>query len=72
MYRGRPTAGDTFSEETVQTEKVDPGQYQLADQNAPQISLHTDPGNGKKYEQQSDQKAGYVGEKNPPRHSQSL
>ena len=43
-----------LAEETVQTEKIDSGKYQLADQNPPQISLHTDHGNGKKYEQQPD------------------
>ena len=43
-----------FSEEVIQTEKIDSGKYQLADQNPPQISLHTDHGNGKKYEQQPD------------------
>lgn len=36
-----------LAEETVQTEKIDSGKYQLADQNPPQISLHTDHGNGK-------------------------
>lgn len=52
--------------------KIDSGKYQLADQNPPQISLHTDHGNGKKYEQEPDQKADHVGEKDPPRHSQPL
>ena len=59
-------------EKTVQTQKIDSGQYQLAYQNAPQISLHTNPGDGKKYEQQPDQKTDHVGEEDPPRHSQSL
>ena len=71
MYRS-PTAGDTFSEETIQTEKVDPGQHQLAYQNAPQIPLHTDPGDGEKYKGQAGQQADHVGEKDPPRHAQPL
>ena len=61
-----------MAEETVQTEKIDSGKYQLADQNPPQISLHTDHGNGKKYEQEPDQKTDHVGDKDPPRHSQPL
>lgn len=61
-----------FSEEVIQTEKIDSGKYQLADQNPPQISLHTDHGNGKKYEQEPDQKTEHVGGKDPPRHTETL
>lgn len=61
-----------FSEEVIQTEKVDSRQHQLADQNPPQISLHTDHGNGKKYEQEPDQKTDHVGEKDPSRHAKTL
>ena len=60
-----------MAEETVQTEKIDSGKYQLADQNPPQISLHTDHGNGKKYEQEPDQKTEHVGGKDPPRHTEN-
>ena len=61
-----------LAEETVQTEKIDSGKYQLADQNPPQISLHTDHGNGKKYEQEPDQKTDHVGDKDPSRHAKTL
>ena len=61
-----------LAEETVQTEKIDSGKYQLADQNPPQISLHTDHGNGKKYEQEPDQKTDHVGDKDPSRHTETL
>lgn len=52
--------------------KIDSGKYQLADQNPPQISLHTDHGNGKKYEQEPDQKTDHVGDKDPSRHTETL
>ena len=66
-------SGDcVLPEKTVQTEKVDSGQHQLTYQNSPEISLHTEPRNGKKYKGQTNQQTDHVGEKDPSGHSQPL
>ena len=59
-------------EKKIQEEKVDSCQYQLTYQNTPEISLHADPWNRKKYEGKPDQQTDYIGEKDPSGHSKSL